>query len=148
MKILSSEHQTVVALGFFCCCCCLVWFSPSPFESSACHSPELCLALCNLMDCSLPGSSAHGIIPSRILEWVVIFPSRGSSAPRNRIPVPCVSCIGKKTLYHCSLEEQKSLFCIKIERRFSVPHLHLVILSYMTFGTKGWGTEAIVSLGC
>ena len=45
---------------------------------------------CNSMDCSLPGSSVHGISQARILEWVAIFSSRGSSQPRDWI---CVSCI-------------------------------------------------------
>ena len=35
------------------------------------------------MDCSLPGSSVHGILQVRILEWVAIFYSRGSSQPRD-----------------------------------------------------------------
>ena len=36
-----------------------------------------CLTCCESMDCSLPGSSVHGILQARILEWVAIFPSRG-----------------------------------------------------------------------
>ena len=39
------------------------------------------------MDCSLPGSSAHGIFQARVLEWVAISFSRGSSKPRDRIQV-------------------------------------------------------------
>ena len=42
-----------------------------------------CLTLCNPMDCSLPGSSVHGIFQARILEWVAISPFRGPSPPRN-----------------------------------------------------------------
>ena len=38
--------------------------------------------LSDLMDCSLPGSSVHGILQARILEWVVISFSRGSFQPR------------------------------------------------------------------
>ena len=38
-----------------------------------------CPTLCNPMDCSLPGSSVHGILQARILEWVAISFSRGSS---------------------------------------------------------------------
>ena len=39
---------------------------------------QSCLTLCNPMDCSLPGSSAHGIFQSRVLEWVAIsFSKRG-----------------------------------------------------------------------
>ena len=41
-----------------------------------------CLILCNAMDCSPPASSVHGISQARILEWVVISFSRGSSRPR------------------------------------------------------------------
>ena len=40
--------------------------------------------LCNSMDCSLPGSSVHGILEAKILEWVVIPFSRRSSWPRDR----------------------------------------------------------------
>ena len=51
---------------------------------------QLCLTLCDPMDCSPPGSSLLGIFQARILEWVAIFFSRGSSRPRDRT---CVSCI-------------------------------------------------------
>ena len=48
---------------------------------------QLCPTLCDPMDCSLPGSSVHGISQARILEWVAISFSRGSSRPRDRTPV-------------------------------------------------------------
>ena len=52
---------------------------------------QLCPTLCNPMDCSPPGSSIHGILPARILEWVAIPFSRGSFRPgwedSNRKPV-------------------------------------------------------------
>ena len=44
---------------------------------------QSCLTLCNPMDCRLPGSSIHGIFQSRILEWVAISFSRGSSQGSN-----------------------------------------------------------------
>ena len=44
-----------------------------------CLVAQLCLTLCDPIDCSLPGSSAHGILQARILEWVAISFSRGSS---------------------------------------------------------------------
>ena len=56
-------------------------------------SLQSCLTLCNLMSCSPAGSSAHGILRSRTLEWVAIPFSRGSSWPRDRTPISCVSCI-------------------------------------------------------
>ena len=50
------------------------------------------------MDCSLPGSSVHWIFQTRILEWFAIFSSRGSSRPRDRAHLSCVSCIGRQIL--------------------------------------------------
>ena len=44
---------------------------------------QSCPTLCNLMDCSLPGSSVHGIFQARTLEWVAISFSRRSSQPRD-----------------------------------------------------------------
>ena len=44
---------------------------------------QSCPTLCNPMDCSLPGSSVHGIFQARVLEWVAISFSRGSSRPRD-----------------------------------------------------------------
>ena len=44
----------------------------------------------NPMDCSLPGSSVHGILQAKILEWLAISFSRGSSRPRDRTQVSCI----------------------------------------------------------
>ena len=52
-----------------------------------CLVAQLCPTLCDPMDCSPPGSSVHGISQARILEWVAISFSRGSSQPRNRTSV-------------------------------------------------------------
>ena len=51
----------------------------------------MCLTLCDPMDCSLPGSFVGGIFQARILEWVVISFSRGSSQPRDRTQVFCTA---------------------------------------------------------
>ena len=72
----------------------------------------MCLTLCNPMDCSPPGSSVHGIFQARILEWVTISSSRGSSQPRDRTLVTCVSCIGRRILYHCATWEAPSHKCL------------------------------------
>ena len=45
---------------------------------------QSCLTLCDPVDCGLPGSSIHGIFQTRVLVWVVIYFSRGSSRPRDR----------------------------------------------------------------
>ena len=52
---------------------------------------QSCPTLCDPMDCSLPGSSVHGILQARILEWVAISFSRGSSWPRDRTQVSCIA---------------------------------------------------------
>ena len=49
------------------------------------------LTLCDPMDCSLPGSLVHGILQARILEWVAISSSRGSSRPRDQTGVFCLA---------------------------------------------------------
>ena len=46
-----------------------------------------CLTHCDLMDCSPPGSSVHGILQTRILKWVAMPFSKGSSQPRDQIQV-------------------------------------------------------------
>ena len=56
--------------------------------------------LCEPMDCSLLGSSIHGILQARILEWVFISSSRESSQPRDQTCVSYVSCISRRVLYH------------------------------------------------
>ena len=50
-------------------------------------SLQLCPTLCDPMDCSLPGSSVHGILQAGIWEWVALPSSRGSSRPRED---PCL----------------------------------------------------------
>ena len=52
---------------------------------------QLCLTLCDPMDYSPPGPSVHGILQARILEWVVIPFSRGSSQPRDLTQVSCIA---------------------------------------------------------
>ena len=73
-----------------------------------------CLTLFDPMDCSPPGSSIHGIFQARILEWVAIPFSRGSSQPRDRTWVFCivgrcftVSQLVKKSA--CSAEDLGSI---------------------------------------
>ena len=52
-----------------------------------CAKPLQGSTFCDPMDCSLPSSSAHGILQARILEWVAMTSSRGSSQPRDRTQV-------------------------------------------------------------
>ena len=52
---------------------------------------QWCLTFCDPMDWSLPGSPVHEILQARILEWVAIPFSRGSSRPRNWTQVSCIA---------------------------------------------------------
>ena len=69
----------------------------SPTEIWVVHVPAQSLqsspTLCNPMNCSPPGSSVPGILQARILEWVAMPSSRGSSQPRDWTHISCVFCI-------------------------------------------------------
>ena len=77
----------------------------------ACPVAQSCLTLCIPMDCSPLGSSVHGILQARILEWVAMPSSRGSSQPRDGPRNSCISCTagrfftaelpGKPPVQHC-----------------------------------------------
>ena len=58
---------------------------------STCIVTQSCPNLCSLMDCSPSGSSVHGILPTRIPEWVAISFPRGSSRPKDRDQVSCIA---------------------------------------------------------
>ena len=57
---------------------------------AVCLVAQSCLTLGDPMDCSPQGSSVHGILQARILEWVAISFSRASSQPRNRTQASCI----------------------------------------------------------
>ena len=62
----------------------------------ACAHAQSCPTLCHSRDCSPSGCSVHGIFQARILEWVAISFSRGSSRPSDQT---WISCIGRRILY-------------------------------------------------
>ena len=69
-------------------------FGKSYILTVCAKSLQLCLTLlCNPIDCSPPGSSVHRLLQARILEWVAMPSSRGSSQPRDQTYVSCSSCI-------------------------------------------------------
>ena len=70
----------------------ILWFYPGicpgegiagSYGESESEVAQSCPTLCDPMDCSLSGSSIHGIFQARVLEWIAISFSRGSSRPRN-----------------------------------------------------------------
>ena len=70
-----------------------------------CMCAQLCPTLFNTKDCGPPGSSVQGISQARILEWVAISFSRGSSQPRDQT---CISCVGGQILYHWATWEVRN----------------------------------------
>ena len=66
-----------------------------------CLVAQSCPILCSPVDCSHPGSAVHGILQERILEWVAMSSSRGSSQPRgSNLDLP--HC--RRILYHLSYQ--------------------------------------------
>ena len=61
-----------------------IWDTKKAYGGEVAQS---CLTLCNPVDCNLLGFSVHGILQARMLEWVAISLSRGSSRPRDRAQV-------------------------------------------------------------
>ena len=89
-----NEHMKAII-----CACCLTMLNPLRFFSSSSSSflnLSLIWLFCDPMDYSWPGSSFHGISQVRILEWVTISFSRGSSGPRDpRIQLTVPSLAGR-----------------------------------------------------
>ena len=66
--------------------CCSPAFAPNDFSPLRAKRFG-CVQSCDPTDCSPPGSSVHGVLQVRALEWIAISFSRGSSRPRDRTPV-------------------------------------------------------------
>ena len=84
---------------------------------------QSCLTLWDPMDYSPPGSSVHGIFQARILEWVAVSFSRGSSPPRDQIHI---SCIAERLLS----ESEGNFICPRIQGKileFVLPSLVIIL---------------------
>ena len=107
-KLLEFDQlQLQKSSGKVSCAFEIVFNTCSTVECARVHSALLpsCPTLCDPVDCGPPGSSIHGILQAGILEWAAISFPRGSSRPRDQIPVSSVSCIGRRglcrqVLYH------------------------------------------------
>ena len=87
------------------------WDSPGKNTGVGCHFllhcmkvksesevAQSCSTLCNPVVCSPPGFSVHGILQARILEWVAVSSSRGSSRPKDQTIISGVYCFGRQIL--------------------------------------------------
>ena len=129
----------------------LGWFTNiSTFIRPCVHAKSLqsCPTLCNPMNCSLPGSSVHRILQARILKWVAVSSSRGSSQTRDRIHFSWVSCIGRWVRYH-SCHGGSCLHTCKMaiylpSHLFSPGPPHFSEYQTIDNTVGWWGCEAIV----
>ena len=71
---------------------------------------QLCLILCDFMDYNLPASSVCGILQERILEWVAIPYSRGSSQPKDQT---WTSCIADRFFFYL-LSHQRNPYYVRV----------------------------------
>ena len=81
-----------------------------------CLVAQLCLTVCNPLDCSPPGFSVHGIFQAKILEGIAISFSKGSSWPRDWTYVSCISWIGGRFFTHWAIREASWLEQRECER--------------------------------
>ena len=77
---------------------------------------RMCTTLCDPMDSRLPGCSVHGILQERILEWVYISYSRGSSWPRDGTWVSCLA--GRFSTIWATREAQLQILWRKLPKRW------------------------------
>ena len=80
------KNEQHLAVSCWCCICR--------------QDSQSCLSLCDPVNCSPPGSSVSEILQAKILEWVAISSSRGSSPPGDWTHVSCISCTARWILYH------------------------------------------------
>ena len=85
--VTEQQHAFHGLMTCFCCCDCTTVYPFTYWRTSWLLSryrvSRSVVRLCDPMDCSLPGSSVHGILQARILEQITISFSRGSSQPRD-----------------------------------------------------------------
>ena len=94
---LRRVHHTLDTLPLIKhCFACLVHSLSSSLLTNSVQSLQTRMTLCQTMDCSLPGSSVHGILQ----EWVAMPSSRGSSLSRDQTRASYISCIGRQVLFH------------------------------------------------
>ena len=98
---MENNSQDVLNAPCSPCCKYFVTNSLKPHNTSCVHakSLRLCPALCDHMDCSPPGSSVHGVLQVKILEWVAVPSSKGVflTWPRDRIFY--VFCTGRLVFF-------------------------------------------------
>ena len=119
-----------------------------------CSVPQLCQTFCDFLDCRPPGSSVYGILQARILEWVTILFSRGSSQPRDQTHVSCsagrfltTEPSGKPIYIHTYIHTYIYIYTHTHTHIYAyICKIRLKIIYYLfiifyDFYNQGWGKE-------
>ena len=106
-------------------------FLSLPKSESESEVVRSCPTLCNPMDCSLSGSSVHGIFQARVLEWIAISFSRGFSRPRNRTRVSFIA--GGRFTVWATREAPKRESCSVVSDSLRPWILQVRILEWIAF---------------
>ena len=125
-----------------CVCVCVYTYI---YICSAGLVTKLCPTLYDLMNYTPPGFSAHGILQARILKWVALSFSRGSSQPRNQTRV---SCMAGKFFSSLATREVPAIreMQIKITMRYHLTLVRMAIIKKSTDNKcwKGCGEKGII----
>ena len=109
----------------FCVCVCVHLVAQS------------CLTFCDPLDCSLPGSSVHGIFSGKKLEWVAIFSSRGSSCPRDW------SCISRDSSIAGRFFTLWAMGFVKLRLSFRTDYSHFLFAKHVVYLQIGYSENTI-----
>ena len=83
-----------------------------------CSVAQWRLTLCDPLDCSLPGSSVHGIFQAKVLEWVAISFSRGSYWSRDWTHISCIFCIAGGLFTHWAIWDNTKIGWVEKKKNF------------------------------
>ena len=135
----------------------LQWLHLPPFSNSTwCLRVLSCSVMSSQLFCDpmdLPGSSVHGIFQARVLDWVAISSSRGSSQRRDWTRVSYIFCTGRCILCHWATGKP----LVRIAPKFSVPKknpfyfkntLNFSTCSYYYHQTPDLGTFSYNTITC
>ena len=100
-----------------------------PYMKSESEVAQSCPTLCDRMDCSLPGSSVHGVLQARILEWVAISFSRGPSGLRDWTWVSRFNLWAAICIVHIINDKHNS---------FSINSTHPILKGSLTEAQDAW----------
>ena len=115
-----------------------------PAQKSETEVSQSCPTLCDPMDCSWSVSSVHGIFQARVLEWIAISFSRGSSQPRNQTRVSHIA--GRRftiwaTRDCCMTNPDSILKSRDITLSTKVHLVKVMVFSVVMYGYKSWTTK-------